>query len=362
MGNTNKELEQLFDAQGARAAQQPAATDVGSMQQMSMKPSAPSVPDPGKITQTYYPTPSTESSYESGRPVYAQSEAVQNAAQAYQQQMSQKPGEYVSRYDDAIQSMIDQALNRPAFQYDYAQDPMYLQYAQQYQRGGRMAMEDAMAQSAALTGGYGNSYAQQVGQQTYQGYMENLYNQLPELRNAAYQLYEAEGSRLRDQLNMLQTQEELDYGRYRDTVSDWRSDVDMLFNQYGLMSEAEYNRYLQDAAAWEADRAYWYQKAYDAQQQANWEKTFNAQYGAKTSGGGSGGSRRQQSTAETPAVTNQSILDLVASGSSIVNDDVIQQIVDMAANPPASAGFQNPLLSSGNRLYEDYDHLLRRGV
>jgi len=68
MGNTNKELEQLFDAQGARAAQQPAATDVGSMQQMSMKPSAPSVPDPGKITQTYYPTPSTESSYESGRP------------------------------------------------------------------------------------------------------------------------------------------------------------------------------------------------------------------------------------------------------------------------------------------------------
>jgi hypothetical protein len=57
------------------------------------------------------------------------------------------------------------------------------------------------------------------------------------------------------------------------------------------MSEAEYNRYLNDQAAWEADRAYWYQKAYDEQQQRNWKAKFDMEYGGGDggSGGGSGG-------------------------------------------------------------------------
>lgn len=294
-----KTWEELYKQSGAGQAQSTPSSDVGSMQNVDVKAlSKPSTVNPGAITQSYYTTPTTSSNYESGRPVYSQSEAVQNAATALQNQQAAKPGEYQSQWGDQIQEMINQALNRPAFSYDFAADPMYQQYAQQYQRGGQMAMENAMAQSAALTGGYGNSYAQQVGQQTYQGYMQDLYNQLPELRNAAYQLYKDEGDTLRANLAMLQGQDESDYGRYRDTVSDWRSDVDMLYTMYSDMSEAEYNRYINDAAAWEADRAYWYQKAYDEQQQRNWEAEFNAKYGNSGSGGGGGGGRKKKTEEE----------------------------------------------------------------
>lgn len=305
MATQKKTWEQLYtDAQGAQQATQQTNTDVGGTQLKA--PERPSV-DPSKITQSFYTTPSTAENYAEGRPAYAQSDAVQQAAQAYQQQMAAKPGKYQGQYGDQIQEMINQALNRPAFSYDFSTDPMYQMYAQQYQRGGQQAMENAMAKSAALTGGYGNSYAQQVGQQTYQGYMENLYDKLPELRNAAYQMYEAEGNQLRDNLAMLQGQDETEYGRYRDTVNDWRSDVDMLFNQYNLMSETEYNRYINDAAAWEADRAYWYQKAYDAQQQANWQAEYDAAYGGGGSSSGGRGSSGKNSSEDQNTNTNKGI-------------------------------------------------------
>lgn len=252
--------------------------------------------DVSAITQKYYTTPTNADNYESGRPVYEQSQAVKDAAAALSQKQAQKPGEYQSAYGDQIQGMIDQLLNRPKFTYDFASDPMYQQYAEQYQRNGQLAMKDAMAQSAALTGGYGNSYAQQVGQQTYQRYLENLNDVIPELRDAAYQMYQNEGDTLRSNLGMLQTQDATDYGRYRDTVSDYNNDLNFLYQQYGDMSKQEYEHYLNDAAAWEADRAYWYQKAQDELAQANWEKEFNAQYGS--SSGGGGGRRRSTGTDE----------------------------------------------------------------
>lgn len=296
--NTKKTWEQLYgEAQGAQQAKsaqgaqqaQPqlqTQTDVGTVQ---VKAPETKTVNPAGITQSFY-TPTTSENYETGRPVYAQSEAVQNAANQLGEAMNQKPAEYQGQWGDQIQNLINQALNRPAFSYDFAADPMYQQYAQQYQRGGQMAMQNAMAQGAALTGGFGNSYAQQAGQQAYQNYMEQLYDQLPELRKAAYQMYEAEGNQLRDNLSMLQQQDESDYGRYRDEVGDWRSDIDMLHNMYSMMSEQEYNHYLNDQAAWEADRNYWYQKAYDAQQQRNWLAEFDAAYGGGDAGGGGGGS------------------------------------------------------------------------
>jgi len=107
-----------------------------------------------------------------------------------------------------------------------------------------------------------------------------------------------EGDVLRDNLSMLQTEDEREYGRYRDTVGDWRDDLNYLYTAYSDMSQQEYNRYMNDRAAWEADRAYWYQKAYDEQQQRNWEKEFKARYGSGggSSGGGSGSKKKTSIT------------------------------------------------------------------
>lgn len=77
----------------------------------------------------------------------------------------------------------------PEFSYDYRDDPSYQQYRQQYIRNGQLAMQDTMGQAAGLTGGYGSSYSQSVGQQAYQGYMNQLNAVVPELYQNAYNRY-----------------------------------------------------------------------------------------------------------------------------------------------------------------------------
>lgn len=224
--------------------------------------------NPAAITQSYYTQPSTADNYDQNKPVYTQSDALLAAGQAVTEAEQNKPGAYQSSYADRIDSLIDDILNRPDFQYDPHADPLYQQYAQQYQRGGELAMKDAMAQTSALTGGYGNTYAQLAGQQGYQRYMEDLNAMLPKLQQNAYQMYQAEGNSMHNNLAMLQNADQVDYGRYRDTVGDWRSDLDYLYGKYNNMSQEEYNRYLNDRQSWENDRAYWYQQAQD---QKNWD-------------------------------------------------------------------------------------------
>ena len=58
---------------------------------------------------------------------------------------------------------LEQYLNREAFQYDLNADALYQQYQNRYQELGRNAMKDTMGQAAALTGGYGSSYAIKPG-------------------------------------------------------------------------------------------------------------------------------------------------------------------------------------------------------
>ena len=61
-------------------------------------------------------------------------------------------------------------MNRKEFSYDLNGDMLYQQMKDQYQVLGKTAMQDTMGEAAALTGGYGNTYAQSVGQQTYDEY------------------------------------------------------------------------------------------------------------------------------------------------------------------------------------------------
>ena len=219
--------------------------------------------NPSRITQSYYTQPSTADNYDQNKPVYSQSDQLTAAGQAVANAEANKPGAYQSTYNDRIQGMIDDIMNQKPFQYDPNADPLYQQYAQQYQRNGELAMRDAMAQTAALTGGYGNTYAQLAGQQGYQRYMEDMNAMLPQLQQAAYQMYQDEGNRLRTNLGMLQSADQVDYGRYRDTVGDWQDELGYLYGKYNDMSQEEYNRYLNDRQSWENDRAYWYQSAQD---------------------------------------------------------------------------------------------------
>ena len=78
---------------------------------------------------------------------------------------------FSSDYDQTISELYDKITTREPFRYDYSNDPLYGQYKEAYTTQGRQAMRDTVGQAASLTGGYGNSYGQAVGQQQYDAYL-----------------------------------------------------------------------------------------------------------------------------------------------------------------------------------------------
>lgn len=218
---------------------------------------------------------------------YTPSGSVQ-AAQAYLEQVkASKPGAYQSRWDDELTSLYDQIRNRKKFSYDMGTDPLYQQYREQYQRLGRLAMQDTMGQAAALTGGYGSTYGEQVGQQAYNAYLQNLNDIVPQLQQQAYQRYQDEGTDLYNQYSLVKGRDDTDYGRYRDTVSDYYSDLSDARSAYN--SERSL-----DQSQWATMLDYWAQKA-NNENAAYLQALAAEQAAAKKSGGGSGGGKTSSS-------------------------------------------------------------------
>lgn len=105
-------------------------------------------------------------------------------------------------YVGQLNALYEQIVNRKPFQYDLNGDLLYQQMADQYTQMGAQASRNAMGQAAALTGGYGNSYAQQVGNQANQQYMTALNQNIPDLYQQALNAYLAEGDRMMQQYEL----------------------------------------------------------------------------------------------------------------------------------------------------------------
>ena len=174
---------------------------------------------------------------------YTESDVVKQAQSMLQEHMANKPGEYSSSWQAQLNDTINKILNREAFSYDLNGDALYQQYKDQYTTQGQMAMMDTMGQAAAATGGYGNSYAQSVGQQAYQGYLQQLNDKVPELYQLALNQYNQEEQSLYNQAALMAQQEEQDYGRYRDSVSDYYTDLDYYTGRADKEAETDYSRW-----------------------------------------------------------------------------------------------------------------------
>lgn len=157
-------------------------------------------------------------------PAYQQALATLMAAQ-------ENAPTYANSYEGQLKSLYDQIVNRDKFQYDINSDMLYQQYAQQYMDKGRLAMQDTMGQAAALTGGYGSSYGQAVGQQQYNAYLQQLNDVIPELYSQAYQHYMDEGDRLAQQYNMLYGMAEDEYNKYSDEYNRWADNRNFVYDQ-----------------------------------------------------------------------------------------------------------------------------------
>jgi len=146
--------------------------------------------------------------------VNAPSQAVIDAENALASAQNAKPQGYASKYGEQLESILQQIQNPDAFKWDFNGDELFKMYADEYTQRGRQASMDAMGQAAALTGGYGNSYAQQVGNQAYDQYLTELYNRGFDLRDRAYEMWKDKQDNLYNQYSLLQNADETDYNRY----------------------------------------------------------------------------------------------------------------------------------------------------
>lgn len=252
---------------------------------------------------------------------YQESDTVKQAQAMLQQHMQNKPGEYQSQWQDQLNAIMDKIMNREDFTYDLNGDALYQQYKDQYSRQGKMAMLDTIGQASAMTGGFGNSYAQSVGQQTYQGYLQQLNDRVPELYQLALDKYNQEGQDLYNQYSMLGDRESQDYSRYRDQMSDYYTNLDYLTGRYDSEREYDYNRYADDRdfsyGQYADDRAYAYQQERDKVADEQWQAEFDEakrQYdqsyalsASKASGGSSGGSSGSGSSKKSYSSGNENV-------------------------------------------------------
>lgn len=242
-------------------------------------PSGSAKPSTGTPTNTPTTTPTTPSepfTYEDfswdkefsygdfSHADYVESDTVKQANALLQQHLAGKPGDWVDPYLDRRMGYLDQYENRDPFSYDFNSDALYNQYKDQYIQQGQMAMMDTMGQAAAMTGGYGNSYAQTVGQQAYNQQLGQLNNIMPELYQMAYDRYNQQGQDLLNMYDLYAGLSEEDYGKYQDSMTNW-------YEQLGYLNDTYINERNFDYADYVADRNLAYNE-YAADRALAWDK------------------------------------------------------------------------------------------
>lgn len=199
-------------------------------------------------------------------------------------------GDFTYGNQAILDDVIKKILNREKFSYDLNGDALYQQYKDKYIQQGKMAMQDTMGQAAAMTGGYGNSYAATVGNQAYQASLENLNNVVPELYQMAYDRYNQEGQDMLNQYGLLADDRATQYGEWQDGYNRAVADRDHYQSVYDSERGFDYGKW-QDGRdfaygehrdeisdeQWQA--AMDYQKERDAVSDEQWQAKFDAVYG-----------------------------------------------------------------------------------
>lgn len=160
--------------------------------------------------------------------------------------------DYSSRYDETIQDMIKDMLERPEFSYDPDSDVVWKSYQKAYGREGDRATQNAMGAAAAASGGMPSSYATTAAAQAGNYYAAQAADKIPELYEAAYNRYLNEFNMDASKIGIVQGQEQTDYNRYLDELGQWNTDRNF-----------EYNKFAGDREQWNADREFAYNQLLD---------------------------------------------------------------------------------------------------
>ena len=224
-------VSKLLDAAGKfkENEQQTAgsAAGIGSLTDLSQNAAGNQTTQEGTAVPSYHYDADNDTVYQ---------QALQN-----QQQVQAQAPVYGATYDQQIKDMYDQIMNQKPFEYDLNGDALWQQYKDQYTTQGKLAMMDTMGQAAALTGGYGSSYAQSVGQQAYQGYLQQLNDRVPELYQLALSKYNNDQAALKDQFSVTAQMQADEYGKYQDAVSQHNLALDRAQSAVDTAYDRGYN-------------------------------------------------------------------------------------------------------------------------
>ena len=230
---------------------------------------------------------------------YTESDRVRKLAEELTAFDGQKPEKWAGgTYGESMKDAMQKVLNREKFLYDLNGDALYQQYKDRYIQQGKQAMMDTVGQASALTGGYGNSYAQQAGQQTYQGYLQGLNDKVPELYRLALDRYNQEGTDLLNKYGLLSDQYDKEYSRYREDVSDWQAQRDYLANLFNSERNFDYTGFRDQVAddQWQKnfDEAMRQFNESLAEEKRKNDQTLAAKLAQKASSGGKSGKDAQK--------------------------------------------------------------------
>jgi len=149
-------------------------------------------------------------------------------ADAWLQTQLEKIQSGKTSYTDQLKDIISQIQNREDFEYDVDKDTLFQQALASAMGSGKSAMQDTIGQASALTGGYGSTYATSAGNQAYNAFIEDAYNNLPEYYQMALQAYQAEGQELYQQFDMLNAADANEYNKLvtgYDATSQYRNQL-----------------------------------------------------------------------------------------------------------------------------------------
>jgi hypothetical protein len=179
-----------------------------------------------------------------------------------------KLDEYTSKYE-----------NRDKFSYDFNTDALYQQYKDKYIKQAKMASADVMGQASAMTGGYGSSYAQTVGNQAYQSSLEQLNDVIPELYQMAYDKYNQEGQDMLNMISILRGERDFAYGQHNDEYNKLANDRDYWSNMYSNLYNRDYSKYADDRNSAQSNHntaeGYKYNEYRDSVADQQWQATFD---------------------------------------------------------------------------------------
>lgn len=159
----------------------------------------------------------------------------------------------------ALKAALGDIQNYGDFSYDLNADMLYQNALDNYMMLGNQAMVDATANAAALTGGYGNSYAASVGNQAYQNYITQANNMIPQFQQMALNtwqsgldrrmgVYDAVSQQLANELSIedmafaIWAQNEANAANAHSMNSqgahnEWSSGLDQLLGQYEMTKD-----------------------------------------------------------------------------------------------------------------------------